>query len=117
VETVEEHLRKVVATNQRDWNERLHIFLLAYRALTKTTTGMTSANMVFGRELHLSCDLFFSTPADKEQSTTNYTADLVEQLHGIHHYAHHHLKVASDQMKACNYRLTNFAGFQKGKQV
>jgi len=30
--TNEEHLRKVVSTHQRDWDERLSIFLLAYRA-------------------------------------------------------------------------------------
>jgi hypothetical protein len=29
VKTVEEHLRKAVSTHQRDWNERLPIFLLA----------------------------------------------------------------------------------------
>jgi hypothetical protein len=31
VKTVEVHLRKVVSTHKRDWDERLSIFLLAYR--------------------------------------------------------------------------------------
>jgi hypothetical protein len=48
VKTIEEHLRKVVSTHQRNWDERLPIFLLAYRASTHDTTGMTPANMVFG---------------------------------------------------------------------
>jgi len=39
VKTIEEHLRKVVSTHQRDWDERLPIFLLAYRASTHETTG------------------------------------------------------------------------------
>jgi nicotinamide riboside kinase len=30
VKTVQENLRKVVSMHQRDWDERLHIFLLAY---------------------------------------------------------------------------------------
>jgi hypothetical protein len=30
--TIEEHLRKVVSAHQRDWDERLPIFLLADRA-------------------------------------------------------------------------------------
>ena len=30
VKTIEEYFRKVVSTHQRDWNERLPIFLLAY---------------------------------------------------------------------------------------
>jgi hypothetical protein len=81
VKTIKEHLRKVVSTYQRDWDERLPIFLLAYRASTHDTTGMTRANMVFGRELHLPCDLLFGAPPDKEQSTTDYVADLVETTH------------------------------------
>jgi transposase InsO family protein len=65
VKTVEEHLRKVVSTHQRDWDERLPIFLLAYLAPTHETTGMTPANMAFERELRLPCDMFGAFP-DKE---------------------------------------------------
>jgi hypothetical protein len=111
VKTVDELLRKVVSTHQRDWDERLPIFLLAYHASTHKTTGMTPANMVFGRELHLPCDLLFGAPPDKEQSTTDYAAELVERLYNIHHYARRHLKVASDHMKTCYDRLANSAGF------
>jgi hypothetical protein len=66
VKTVEEHLRKVVSTHQRDWDERLPIFLRAYRSSTHDTTDMTPANMIFGRELCLPCDLLFGAPPDKE---------------------------------------------------
>jgi hypothetical protein len=45
VKTVEEHLRKVVSTHQRDWDERLPIFLLAYRASTQDITGIAPANV------------------------------------------------------------------------
>jgi hypothetical protein len=114
VKTIEEHLRKVVSTHQRDWDERLPIFLLAYRASTHDTTGITPANMVFGRELRLPCDLLFGAPPDKEQSTTDYVADLAERLHDTHHYARRHLRVASDRMKARYDRLANSAGFQEG---
>jgi hypothetical protein len=81
VKTIEEYMRKVVSTHQRDWDERLPIFMLAYRASTHDTTGMPPANMVFGRERRLPCDLLFGAPPDKEQSTTDYIADLVERLH------------------------------------
>ena len=107
VKTIEEHLRKVVSTHQRDWDERLPIFLLAYRASTHETTGVTPANMGFGRVLRLPCDLMFGAPPDKEKSTTDYTAAHVERLHDIHHFARQHLKVASNRMKA-----RNLAGFQ-----
>jgi hypothetical protein len=107
----EERLQKVVSTHQRDWDERLPIFLLVSRATTLETTGMTPDNMVFGRELRLPCDLLFGAPPHKEQSTADDAADLVERLHDIHHYARQHLKVASDRMKARYDCLASLAGF------
>jgi len=114
VKTIEEHLRKVVSTHQRDWDERPTIFLLAYRAPTHETTGVMPANMLFGRELRLPCYLMFGAPPDKEQSTTDCTAALVERLHDIHYFARQHLKVASDRMKTRYDQLANSAGFQVG---
>jgi hypothetical protein len=64
IKTVEEHLRKVVASHHRDWDARLPVFLLAYRASTHDTTRLTPANLVFGRELRLPGDLLFGAPPD-----------------------------------------------------
>ena len=47
VKTIEEHLRKIVTSHQRDWDERLPLFLLAYRASTHDTKGLTPASLVF----------------------------------------------------------------------
>jgi hypothetical protein len=117
VKTVTEHLRKVVSSHQRDWDERIHLFLMAYRASTHETTGVTPANLVFGRELRLPCDLMFGAPPDREQSVTDYAADLVERLHDAHHFARQHLEVASDRMKTRYDQLANSAGFQEGDRV
>jgi hypothetical protein len=117
VTTAEEHLRKVVSAHRRDWDERLHIFMLACRASTHETISTTPASMVFGRELHLPCDLLFRVPPDKEQSTTDNVVDLEDRLHDIHHYARQHLKVASDRMKARYDRLGNSEGFQEGDKL
>jgi transposase InsO family protein len=51
IRTVEDHLQKVVTSHQRDWDERLPIFPLAYRASTHDIMGLTLASLVFGREL------------------------------------------------------------------
>jgi hypothetical protein len=67
VKTLQEHLRKVVSTDQWDWDDRLPIFLFAYRASTHETTGMTPANMVFERKLRLPCDLLLGAPQDKDK--------------------------------------------------
>jgi len=96
---------------------RLPIFLLAYRSSTHETTGVTPASMVIGRELRPPGDLMFGGPPDKEQSTADYTADLVERLHDIHHFARQHLKIASDRMKARYDQLANSAGYQEGDRV
>jgi hypothetical protein len=66
IKIIEEHLRKVVPAHQRDWDERLPI-LLSYRASTHETIGLTPANMLFGRELRLPCDLLLGAPPDKEE--------------------------------------------------
>jgi hypothetical protein len=63
---VKEHLRKVVLMYQRDWDERLPIFLLAYQASTHWTPGMMLTSMMFGMEFCLPCDLLFGAPPDKE---------------------------------------------------
>jgi hypothetical protein len=45
---VKEFLCKAVALHQRDWDERLPIFLLSYHTSAHDITGLTSA---LGREL------------------------------------------------------------------
>jgi hypothetical protein len=72
---------------------------------------------VFGRELRLPCDLLFGIPPDKEQPTTDLAADLVDHLHDIHHYAHQHLKLASDQMKTRYNKLANSTSYNEGNRM
>jgi hypothetical protein len=74
IKTIEEHLRKVVASHQRDWDERVPLFLLAYRASTHDTAGLTPAKLMFGRELRLPCDLLFGVP-----QTRNYPLTIMRQ--------------------------------------
>jgi len=58
----------------------------------------------------------FGAPPDKEESTTDYAANLSECLHDTH-FARQHLKVASDRIKTRYDRLANSAGFQEGDRV
>jgi hypothetical protein len=97
--TVEEHIRKVVASHQRDRDERLPLFLQAYGAFTHDTTNLTPARLVFWRELRLPCDLLFEAPPDMGRPTTDHAAELVDHLHDIHDYARRQLKLASVRMK------------------
>jgi hypothetical protein len=49
IKTVVQHIRKIILTNRRDWDDRLLLFLMTYRAATYETRGM-SAGMVIRRE-------------------------------------------------------------------
>jgi hypothetical protein len=117
IKTVKKHLWKVVPVNQTDWDERLPISLLAYRASTHDTMGLTLASLVFGRELRLSCNLLFGAPPDKKWPTIDHAADLVDCLHNIRNFVHQHLKLVSDQIKTWYGRMANSAGYQKGDKV
>jgi hypothetical protein len=117
IKTVEEHLRKVVASNQKDWNTMLPLFLLAYRASIHDTTGFTPASLLFGRELRLPSDLLFGTPPDKERPTIEHAANLVDHLRDIHNYARQHLRLASNRMKTRYDKLANCTGYQEGDKV
>jgi hypothetical protein len=93
VKTIEEHLRKIVTSNQKDWDEKLPLFLLAYRASTHDTTELTPASLVFGRELRLSRDQRFGVAPDKKHPTTDFAAELVDHLYDIKNYARRKLEV------------------------
>jgi hypothetical protein len=77
IRTVEEYLRKDVASNQNDWDAMLPLFLLAYRESTHDTTGFTLASLLFGREPRLPSNLLFGSPPDKERPTIEQSANLV----------------------------------------
>jgi transposase InsO family protein len=107
IKTAEEHLRKVVASNQ---NAMLPLFLLANRASTHDTTGVTPASLLFGRELRLPSELLFGTLPDKERPTIEHAANLVDHLRDIHNYALQHLRLASSRMKIRYDKLAKCAG-------
>jgi hypothetical protein len=117
IKTVEEHLQKVVASHQRDWDVILPIFHLAYRASIQDTTGLTLASLMLGRELQLPCNLLFGAPPDKERPTIDHETNFVDHLHDIHNYAWQHLKVDSDRKKTRYGRLANSAGYLEGDKV
>jgi hypothetical protein len=111
MKTVEEHLRKVVGSHQRDRDERLPLYLLAYRASTHDTTGLTPALLVFGRDLRLPSTCY------SERPTTDHAAGYLNHLHDIHVNGRQHLKLASDRMKNRYDELANSAGYHEGDRV
>jgi hypothetical protein len=84
--TVKDHLKKVVLIHWRDWDERLPLILLAYRASTHETTGMTPIWCLGGSYIRpTTCSFRFPHP-NKEQQMTDMTNSM-KKLHDSHHYA------------------------------
>jgi hypothetical protein len=117
IKTLEEHLRKVVASHPRDWNGSLPLVFLVYRASIHDSMGLTPACLLFGRELRLPCDLIFGATPDKKRSTIDHAAELVDHLHDIHDYARQQLNLASDRMKTRYDKLAYCAGYHEGDCV
>jgi hypothetical protein len=78
---------------------------------------LTPASLMFERELWLPCDLLFGVYPDKELSTIDHAADLVDHLHDIHNYVRQHLKLANEGMKTRYVRLANCARYHEGESV
>ncbi|GFU83029.1 retrovirus-related Pol polyprotein from transposon 412 [Trichonephila clavipes] len=60
--------RNFVSANQQDWDQKVPLFLLAYRSAVHETTGYSPSQMLFGRDLRLPCDLLFGRPPDTPSS-------------------------------------------------
>ena len=46
-------MTKIVATNRKDWADKLNEALWAYRITWKNTTGFTPYQLVYGKEVML----------------------------------------------------------------
>ena len=68
--TLEEYLRKAVSEQQKDWDEHIPRFLLAYRSAVHDSTSRSPAKVIFGTEIKLPCDLEFGIKPTIERDAT-----------------------------------------------
>ena len=62
-----EYLRKVVSEQQKNWDEHISMFLLAYRFAVHDSTSRSPAKVIFGTEIKQPGDLEFGVkPAIEE---------------------------------------------------
>lgn len=92
--TIGKYLSKVVSSHQRDWDQHLPFFLMAYRSAINESTGQTPARILFGRELRLPCDLVFRCKPGED-----YVSELRRKMDDIHQEVRSHIQIASDRMK------------------
>lgn len=115
--TTGKYLSKVVAEHQRDWDHHLPFFLLAYRSSVHETTGQTPANVLFGRELRLPCDLQFGCKPDEDVAGEDYISRLKRRMDDIHEKVRSNMQHASDRMKTRYDIKAETGGFQPGDLV
>lgn len=115
--TLEEHLRKVVSDNQKDWDKHIDLFLMAYRSSVHDTTSQTPASILFGTELRLPADMKFGISSKESRRTQSYAQDIRRRIEAIHQNTRMQSQLKSDKMKARYDYAANCEGFEEGELV
>ncbi|KAK3921822.1 Retrovirus-related Pol polyprotein from transposon 412 [Frankliniella fusca] len=87
IRTVVTQLGILTDANQSDWDLQVPLVLLSLRVARHSTTGVSPAMMLFGRELRLPPTLSQGLHPDTPDISTarEYPAWLRDRLHGLHH--------------------------------
>ena len=118
--TLEDMLSKFVASDQRDWDSKLPLLMLAYRSSIHESTGQSPYLMMFGRETTLPVDLLLG-PSDiqtgKNITYASYIHGLRKNLAKSHELAREKLLAASDQQKRQYDIRSNINSYRQGDKV
>ena len=118
-QTIVNYLAKYISENQKDWDEWVPMFLLAYRSSKHETTGVTPAELYFARELRLPIDLLQGSPRFENgfSSEGNFVENLKEKLEEIHSNVRERMTLKSLQVKARYDRKARTVLFKEGERV
>ncbi|GFV03757.1 retrovirus-related Pol polyprotein from transposon 412 [Trichonephila clavipes] len=97
--TILNNLSLMVSKNQQDWDQKVPLFLLAYRSAVHETTGYSPTQMLFGRDLRLPCDLLFGRPPDTPSSPEEYVQNLQARFEDVHNLARERINLRTEKMK------------------
>src|SRR2546425_6734278 len=94
-------LAKVVAENQKDWDEKLPFVMGAYRASINEATGFTPNFLMLGHEVRAPVDLLYGTPPEDEASLSydDYAERKVKVMRDAYALVRGHLGVSAQRMK------------------
>ncbi|MES9884745.1 MAG: reverse transcriptase domain-containing protein [Sedimenticola sp.] len=119
--TLRAMLTKLVSTDQRDWDVKLPLVMLAYRSSEHESTGMSPSMLMFGREVDLPVDLVFGTASEMEEdgdvNFARYAYALKTQIGRAHELAREKMAKASEkQKKGYDHRIA-YNEFKRGDAV
>ncbi|GFT35278.1 retrovirus-related Pol polyprotein from transposon 412 [Trichonephila clavipes] len=115
--TILNNLSLMVSKNQQDWDQKVPLFLLAYRSAVHETTGYSPSQMLFGRDLRLPCDLLFGRPPDTPSSPEEYVQNLRHVLKDVHNLARERINLRTEKMKTRYDTKATGHQFKEGDKV
>jgi len=120
-QTIINYLAKFIAENQKDWDQWIPMFLLAYRSSKHETTGVTPAELYLGRDLQLPLDLLRGSPPilheEELETVDEYVRSLKEKLNRIYFNVREKLLIKSSQVKIRYDRKARQILFKEGERV
>ncbi|GFW79740.1 retrovirus-related Pol polyprotein from transposon 412 [Trichonephila clavipes] len=115
--TILNNLSLMVSKNQQDWDQKVPLFLLAYRSAVHETTGYSPSQMLFGRDIRLPCDLLFGRPPDTPSSPEEYVQNLQARFEDVHNLARERINLRTEKMKTRYDTKATGHQFKEGDKV
>ena len=118
--TVVSILKKYIDENQRDWDVKLPLVLMAIRATPHATTGVSPFELMTGRRMTLPLHLLYQ-PGDANLAIAytahQYLTDLHEHLKATFAFAQTHLEKSVEARKTYYDQKASHAELKVGDQV
>lgn len=117
IRTLLQYLSQFVSDHQKDWDEWIPTFLLAYRTSRHETTAMSPAMVFLGRELRLPLDLLRGSPPTTLADERTYVEEQQRRLNETHDFVRQRLRICSDRMKSWYDSRARPISFAQGEKV
>ena len=113
-------LKKYVSANQKDWDVKLPLVLMAIRATPQESTRVPPFELMTGRQMTLPLHLLYQ-PGDNNLVTAYTTSQYLDELHRhlktTFAFAQKHLKTSAEGQKAYYDRTASHQELSVGDKV
>jgi len=115
--TMHSLLARWVATNHRDWDEKLPAVAFAYRTSVHESTGLTPFFMTYGREARIPADLVYGPPPVEDDCAVDFVEAKREVFREAFRVAREQLSQAAVRRKRQYDLRVKPASYKVGDQV
>jgi len=123
IRTLKQHLRMLVAQDQKDWPKYLLIICQVYRALPTTSTSYSPYEILFGNLMRMPIDLMRGEPPNHppclqaNKAYKDYPLVLRQHLWKIHKDVRENIHISAQRMKENYDKTSNYIPFQENQKV